>query len=410
MQKEIHLKYGSEVTKYPFPVHSESFNIIEPKFEIQQDAFTASIEKILPAESRKYRNVAVVVSDKTRLCGYERYLPWLMEILEKKKVPKENITFYIAYGTHPKQSEYECLTSYGDTYAKCRFVHHNCKDEMVFSNLGKTTRGTEIKIRKDILSSSLIITYGAISHHYFAGYGGGRKLLFPGLAAKDSIYHNHRLFLDFDKQILSPGCQAGRLDGNPVAEDLKEIDAKMPEKISIHGILDSKGRVCKFMYGNSYDDFLLACNEHNGYYSSGIDESFGLVVASAGGYPKDINFIQSHKSMHNASQFVKDNGILILLAECRDGIGNSAFLPLFKTGGWSKLFESLKLNYAGNGGTALATLSKTSRIKVKMVTNLSAKECSVMGVEKIEHEHARKLISHYNGKAAFIANASMLIK
>jgi len=410
MQKEIHLKYGSEVTKYPFPEQSDSFNILEPNFEIQHATFIDSLDKLLPTDSISYKDVAVVISDKTRLCGYDRYLPWLLEALDKKNAKKENITFYIAYGTHPKQTEEESFTSYGDTYLKYRFVHHDCTDQMVFSNLGTTSRGTSIKIRKDILNSSLIITYGAISHHYFAGYGGGRKLLFPGLAAKDSIYYNHSLFLDFDKQILSPGCQAGKLEGNPVAEDLKEIDAKMPGKISIHGILDSKGQVCKFMFGNSYEDFLAACDEHNGYYSSGIDESFDLVVASAGGYPKDINFIQSHKSMHNASLFVKDNGTLILLAECRDGIGNDSFLPLFETCGWSKLFESLKLNYAGNGGTAIATLSKTSRISVKMVTSLSAKDCSLMGAEKVEHQQAREIISGYDGKSAFIANASMLIK
>ena len=66
-----------------------------------------------------------------------------------------------------------------------------------------------------------------------------------------------------------------------------------------------------------------------------------MVVASAGGYPKDINFIQAHKSMHNAASFVQDDGKLIIFAECRDGIGNQAFMNLFKLGGWDQIFEQM---------------------------------------------------------------------
>ena len=42
---------------------------------------------------------------------------------------------------------------------------------------------------------------------------------------------------------------------------------------------------------------------------SGRQEAYDLVVASAGGYPKDINYIQAHKSIHNAASFVKDGGM-----------------------------------------------------------------------------------------------------
>lgn len=407
---QIYLKYGSEVIAYPFPENSENYTIIEPQYAIDRDGFYDYFQQLLATSNHNYSNVGIVISDKTRLCGYDKYLPWLLDILHKNQVKKENITFFIAYGTHPKQTEKESIASYGETYGNYRFVHHDSNEEAVFASLGITTRGTEIKIRKDVLNCSLLITYGAISHHYFAGYGGGRKLLFPGLAATDSIYHNHSLFLDFYNKILAPGCQPGNLDGNPVAEDLKEIDEKLPARLSLHGILDSKGKVCKFMFGTTYDDFLAACKEHNGYYSSGINENFGMVVASAGGFPKDINFIQSHKSMHNAARFVKDDGLLVLLAECRDGIGNDSFLPLFSKGEWDAIFESLKTRYAGNGGTALATLSKTSRIKIKMVTSLPAEDCELMGAEKVNHQEAHQLIHEFRGKKAFISNASMLIK
>jgi len=182
------------------------------------------------------------------------------------------------------------------------------------------------------MQSTLLITFGAISHHYFAGFGGGRKLLFPGLGDRESIYHNHSLFLNMKEKKLEPGCQSGILDGNPIAEDLLEIENLLPPRISIHGILDSHGKVCQLHIGSAYGDFLGACNQHNIYYKSQSADHYDCVVASSGGYPKDINFIQAHKSIHNAASFVKDGGTLIILAECIDGVGTNTFLPLFREG------------------------------------------------------------------------------
>ncbi|NJK98532.1 MAG: DUF2088 domain-containing protein, partial [Bacteroidales bacterium] len=234
-----------------------------------------------------------------RLCGYPQYLPWLIEVLIQHGALKENLHFYIAYGTHPLQTEEESLKTYGPVFNEYHFVHHNCTDESVFSIKGTTKRGTNVTVRKDILESTLLITFGAISHHYFAGYGGGRKLLFPGLAQRQAIYHNHGLFLDRATRSLATGCQPGKLEGNPLAEDLREIDDLIPEKISIHGIMNESGKVCRLLVGSSYKDFTEACKIHDSYYRYNSDEQYDLVIASSGGYPKDINFIQAHKSVHH---------------------------------------------------------------------------------------------------------------
>lgn len=304
------LRYGKASIELNIPDDADLPGISEPPFTIEKKEFQKDLLRFMPEENEGYKNIGIVISDKTRLCGYPEYLPWLTEVLYHKGAKKENITFYVAYGTHPKQSEEESLNSYGDTYKSFRFVHHNCFDEDALMELGVTARGTPVKIRNDVLNSSLIITFGAISHHYFAGFGGGRKLLFPGLADRRAIYKNHSLFLDRNTRRLSEGCQPGHLDGNPIAEDLKAIDELMPPKISIHGILNSKGKVSELLIGDRYEDFELACKKHNSYYRSGSEKQYDLVIASSGGYPKDINFIQGHKSVHHAAAFVKDGGNL----------------------------------------------------------------------------------------------------
>lgn len=404
------LRYGKASIELNIPDDADLPGISEPPFTIEKKEFQKDLLRFMPEENEGYKNIGIVISDKTRLCGYPEYLPWLTEVLYQKGAKKENITFYVAYGTHPKQSEEESLNSYGDTYKSFRFVHHNCFDEDALMELGVTARGTPVKIRNDVLNSSLIITFGAISHHYFAGFGGGRKLLFPGLADRRAIYKNHSLFLDRNTRRLSEGCQPGHLDGNPIAEDLKAIDELMPPKISIHGILNSKGKVSELLIGDRYEDFELACKKHNSYYRSGSEKQYDLVIASSGGYPKDINFIQGHKSVHHAAAFVKDGGKLVVLCECADGIGSNYFMKFLEPGSFERAFEMLEQNYEGNGGTALSMMTKTGRLNIHMHTNLTDKECATLNVTKLDEQSVQQLIDAEPGSIAVIGNASLLVK
>lgn len=349
----------------------------------------------------------IVISDKTRVCEYRKFLPWLIEVLKKKGLSRSSIRFYIAYGTHPKQTEEESLRVYGRTYKDYEFVHHDCDDAGSMKELGRTSRGTVVRIRKDILDHDIIILFGVVSHHYFAGYGGGRKLLFPGLAGREGIYHNHRLFIDFDNMKLREGCRSGNLENNPVAEDLYEIDRLMPGKIIINGIPGDGGKISKLMMGTGYDDFILACKTYDKLYRIDGELKYDNVIASAGGYPKDINFIQSHKSLHNAASLVKDGGNLFLLGECRDGLGNNEFLDIFR-GSRKEIFNRLYEEYSGNGGTALSLLSKTDRINVYMVTDLEKNICDTLQIKKIGRDDLIARSENLTGSTAIIENASMV--
>jgi len=403
------LSYGRDQISISIPPDAVMPELSEPEFAVSHESFIKDMLRLLPDGRDHYRTIAIVVSDKTRLCGYTEYLPWLTEILLSHGATKENIVFYIAYGTHPRQTEDESRFSYGTLYDEYNFVHHDCLDIKLFEKLGTTKRGTLVMARKDILNSTLIITFGSISHHYFAGYGGGRKMLFPGLGYRESIYHNHSLFLDRRTRTLADRCQPGNLEGNPLAEDLQEVDSHMPPRISIHGILNASGKVCLLIPGNSYDDFVSACRIHDRFYRLNSTQKFDLVIASSGGYPKDINFIQAHKSVHHAAAFVKDGGRLIMLSECIDKIGSQYFMQYLLAGSYEAAFAMLERKYEGNGGTALSMMGKTKRITIHMLTSLDKEVCQVLGVNKVTLEDIRKTISEEKGSLAVIRNASMLV-
>jgi nickel-dependent lactate racemase len=411
MNGDIELKYGGDRLRLRLPLPADPVFLKgrEPRQQASQARFARDLDGRLDQASLAGRRVAVVVADKTRLCEYTHYLPVLADRLTSHGVLSGDIAFYIAYGTHPRQSERESRAAYGKVFSTYRFIHHDCIDDALFHDLGHTSRGTPVRLRRDILNADFVITFGAVSHHYFAGYGGGRKLVFPGLGARASIYHNHSLFLDPASRNLAAGCQPGRIDGNPLAADLAEIESHRPADLAIHGILNSHGRVCRLIVGSATGSFLAACRTHGDRYELTGGDTYELVVASCGGDPKDINFIQAHKAVHHAAAFVKDGGRLILLARCRDGIGSNTFLPWFEMG-WQAAFDKLCRDYRGNGGTALAMMAKTRRISIHLVTGLSGDMCRTIGVHKTGARAAADMVARHMEALAVIPNASMLVR
>ncbi len=410
MDHNIRLKYGRQIIPLFLPEKADIFRIREPDQQITPSLFASRLGDELQRMHPDLTGISMVIGDKTRLCGYPEYLPVLVKTLEDFGAHRNRMAVFIAYGTHARQSDDECRAAYGDVYEHLRFIHHDCTDDRSFANLGKTSRGTQVRIRKDILDTTFLVTFGAVSHHYFAGYGGGRKLVFPGLGHRESIYHNHGLFLDRERRVLSPFCRSGILDKNPLAQDLAEFEAFRPADLAVHGILDSRGRVCDLLPGAGPDHFRNACAAHGKNCEIATAREYGLVIASCGGFPKDINFIQSHKTIEHASKFVQDNGTLIVLAQCPDGVGSKTFLPWFDLGDWETAFDKLAEHYEGNGGTALSMMAKSKRIRILMVSALNDAICKTVGVEKISMERAKELVKKSTGSIAAIPDAALLVK
>jgi nickel-dependent lactate racemase len=407
----FHITYGNDRLALSLPAHIKQLQSQEPQQVISPVLFQKRLDGFLRQNPLDLSNPVLVLADKTRLCGYPDYLPLLISGLAQHGMDPARLKIIIGYGTHARQSNEECRQAYGESYDHFSFIHHDCQEDDCFEEIGRTIRGTPIRFRRDLLDASSVITMGAVSHHYFAGYGGGRKLVFPGCGERDAIYINHGLYLDSAAGTIAGGCQPGILDGNQLAEDLFEIEEKLPADLAIHGILDSHGKLCNLLLGQGRKIFLEACKLH-GENCELASSVFDIVVASCGGYPKDINFIQSHKAIHNAAMFVRDGGLLLLYGECRDGIGSKTFLPWFRMASFESAFKELSRRYQGNGGTALAMMTKLQRIRIGMVTSLDEEDCRLIGLERWSHNRVSAYLNEQRQEEsiAFIPNASLIVK
>jgi nickel-dependent lactate racemase len=184
--------------------------------------------------------------------------------------------------------------------------------------IGTTKRGTKISINPLLLDSDFILAIGNVDMHYFAGYTGGHKAVIPGLAGKETIERNHSL-------MTLPNAEPGVNESNPVREDLEEAGIRAELRFVVNVVLDEANRIVAAFAGDPIAAHRPATKIVDELVKAPIVEPADIVVASAGGYPRDINLYQAHKAIENVSHAVKNGGTIILVAECREGFGNSTF-------------------------------------------------------------------------------------
>jgi len=122
------------------------------------------------------------------------------------------------------------------------------------------------------------------------------------------------------------------------------------------------------------------CRFYRECFAFPLHKKADMVIASCGGFPKDINLIQAHKAMEYASQSIKDGGVMILLAECRDGFGNSTFFNWFRHKRLDEFESALRENYEINGQTAYSMLQKAQRFRIILVSQFPKQQVEEMGM------------------------------
>ncbi|MBN1448137.1 MAG: nickel-dependent lactate racemase [Bacteroidetes bacterium] len=325
-------------------------------------------------------HILILVSDKTRRCRTDVFLPLLLSRLEQRGIPDEHIRLLFANGTHPAQTEEEMRSILGDAvFDRYAVFQHDARDEAACVHVGTTQAGTDIRINRLVLEADRVIATGTVVHHYFAGFGGGVKLFMPGIASYATAVQNHRRTITEDGR-FHPLCGDGRLEGNPVITDIMDARRFMSPTWYFAAILDEAGRIADCVCGDPVRAHEAACAIVDFHYRVPVPAPADLTIVSTGGYPKDINFIQAHKSLHHAAYTTRRDGAIVFLAECREGIGNEDFLRWFEYANDDEFRAALLEQYGMNAHTALATKEKAARHRIIMVSDLSEQTVRKLGM------------------------------
>ena len=301
----------------------------------------------LAALIKKDDLVTIVISDITRFwMRQDKIVPLLVDFLhEKIGVAYANIVVLVALGTHRPQTEEELARLVTPRVKELvRVVNHDCMaDDLVFA--GKTSRGTEVWVNKLAVGRKVIVVSGTM-HHLMAGYGGGRKSIVPGIAGKKTINQNHLHSLSPDLPRSNPLIGMGVLAKNPVNEDMTEAAALVKPAFGINIVINSHNEHCALVCGHWQAAWEESCRLINSAMEVPIEQKADVVIVSCGGYPKDINLYQAVKSLFNAVQAIKEGGLLVFLAECREGGGAPEFFDWIVPLRQGRLDEALRANFS----------------------------------------------------------------
>ena len=271
--------------------------------------------------------VCLVISDVTRRWqAPDTYLPILVAELEAAGVRDEDILILSATGTHRQQTEEEKIGLVTKAvYDRIQVVDHVCTDQESLAYVGTTSYGTPVWLDKRALACDKVILTGGVVYHFMAGFGGGRKSVLPGIAGRETIMKNHNL-------ALNPGIGSGSnphvrsanmCADNPVHADMMEACSMVNPAFLLNVVVNDQQEIIAAFAGNWVTAHRAACGLVDRMYGVPVKEKTPLVIASAGGYPKDLNFYQTIKTLCNAREVVEDGGTIILVTKSEEGYGSA---------------------------------------------------------------------------------------
>ena len=326
-------------------------------------ALAAPIGSVLLRELVKPgEKIAIVTSDVTRPVPTWKIMPSVLDELYAAGCRPEDLFLIFALGSHRHHTEEEQRHLAGErAWAEIRCIDSDVGDCV---HLGVTANGTPVDIFRPVAEADRVICIGNIEYHYFAGYSGGAKAIMPGVSTREAIQANH-------SRMIRPEACAGRIEGNPVREDIEEAGAVLGIDFIVNVVLDEHKEIIKAFAGDVTEAHRAGCAFLDTLYSKPIAKRADIVIVSQGGAPKDLNLYQTQKALDNAKHAVRDGGVIILVGSCREGLGEKTFEEwLTSAPDPHSLIERIEREFKLGGHKAAAIAMVQERADIYLVSEM----------------------------------------
>ena len=419
MKKDYVFRYGDGTVT--IPLEENNVTVLHgqetpPAKDIRQlvlDALAHPIDAsllenwILPGE-----RVALIISDMSRFwMRQDKVIPHVVDyLLNQCGVQADHLTIVVANGTHIGGDEKELRTLVTDAvYDRIRVVNHDCLASNL-TTIGTTSYGTVVRIAPEVANADRVIALGACAHHVMAGFGGGRKSILPGVSAMDTICHNHALALDDSEFRSNDLIGNGKLEGNPLNDDMCQAAGMVKNLFVMTLVMNTDMQLAEIYAGHYMSSWLKACEAVDRIYRVEVPEKADVIVASCGGYPKDMSLYQGTKTIDNIETGLKRGGTLILLIEARDGGGPAEYFD------WNTYLQDgtmekrLREHFTIPGYIFLLNCEQAHRYNIMMLSSVPQELVAPMGLRSYQSVAQLMADADLEGKRIYvIENGSTVI-
>ena len=274
--------------------------------------------------ARGARSACIVICDVTRPVPNTTLLPPILETIEHSGITRQQITILIATGLHRESTPEEITAMVGpEIRDRYRIVSHRARELSEQRYLGLTARGTPVDIDRVYCEADLKITTGFIEPHLMAGFSGGRKLVAPGCAGERTIKALHSpLFIE------DPECREGSIAKNPLHDELLQIASMAGHDFIVNVTLDPQHRITGLFTGDARRAHEAGVAHARTAVRATLESPADIVVTTSAGHPLDLTFYQAVKGLTAAMPVVRPGGLLIIAAECAEGLGSPEFTQM----------------------------------------------------------------------------------
>lgn len=316
---KVKTHYGEELIQFELPKDSLLALAVPkdiPPVKDEEAAIRNAIDNpigekrlsdLVTAKSR----VAIIVDDPSRPTPVRKILMVIFEELKRLAVPDNNITIVIGSGGHYEGGVFfsnEVIPKLGVEIAtRYRWLISEPDRDQV--KLGITSRGTPVSVCRYVANADVKIGVGSIFTHRICGYGGGAKIILPGVASRESIYHNH----------VNVALSGKRVDPNMLGtlENAVRLDMEEAARIGgLHMIINTVlNMATEETVGVVAGDFVKAHREgvklYNRIYQVKMECADATIVSS---YHLDSGMVHGVKAMCVGGMVTKKGGIIILVS------------------------------------------------------------------------------------------------
>ncbi len=257
--------------------------------------------------------VCIIVDDYSRATPTPEVLAFLLPALHEKGIKKENIFFLFASGSHRLMTEKEKRARLSDeVYENYRSMDHRFFDPDHLVRKGAFDDGAPIYINKHAIEADIRIAVGTLIPHMPAGFSGGAKMLLPGVAGEETVYHMHII------GALDPKQAIGVVDTLPrrLMESFAALTAE-PFAI-VNTILNAEDRPVGIVGGHYVEAHRRGVEIAKKVYFMKVPEPADLIVSDT--RPHDADMTQANKGLFPAALAVKKGGEILIVTDCPDGV------------------------------------------------------------------------------------------
>ena len=323
MERAINLHYGQEQVEIRLP-EKQIFAVVGPREVPGVPDEKAEIEKALSnplghqglsALSMKGKSAAIICDDFTRPTPADRILPVLLDRINDVGIRDQDIEVIVASGTHRYMTADEVEEKFGkEVTERVDVMSHYWKDEGMLVDLGETTSGTPISINEHVMEADIRIGVGNIVPHAVAGWGGGAKIIQPGVCGAQTTEYTHWLSAQFETNQLLGVAE------NPVRREMEEIGRKVQLDLIVNTVLNQELNIVKVVSGDPVKAHREGVKVAEGVYGVRVPAKTEIVICDS--YPCDVDLWQAIKAIYAAELIVESGGTIVLITPCWEGVSS----------------------------------------------------------------------------------------